>query len=80
MCILLNMCTDMHLQSFMISGKLKILQQAEETGNHASNKKYNFSECYIRDSRERQKLALHYSNCLRTFCGHKVKCPKKMRS
>jgi hypothetical protein len=29
MCILLNMCTDMHLQSFMVTGKLKILQQAE---------------------------------------------------
>jgi transposase-like protein len=66
----------MHLQSFMVSGKLRIVREAEEIGNHAAGRKYDVRESCIRDWRQKKEMLLKSSGTLRAFHGQKVRYPK----
>ena len=67
------MATRSRYRSFTAKEKLRIIEEAENIGNHAAGRKYDVRESYIRDWRKKYKLRLTEKNSnRRTFCGQKV--------
>jgi hypothetical protein len=62
----------MHLQSFTVSEKPRIVREAEEIGNRAAGRKYNVPESCIRDWREKKEMLLKSSGTRRAFRGQKA--------
>jgi transposase-like protein len=45
----------MHLRSFTVSEKLRIVREGEEIGNRAAGRKYNVPESCIRDWKREER-------------------------
>jgi transposase-like protein len=71
-----NESKGMRLPSFTVSEKLRILQEAEEIGNHAAGRKYDVPKSCIRDWREKKEMLLKGSGTWRAFRGQKVRYPR----
>jgi hypothetical protein len=56
-----------------VNGKLKIIQETEEPGNHPADRINNF-QCSCVKPETDKGLMLHSSGSRRSFCGQKVKC------
>ena len=50
------MATRSRYRSFTAKGKLRIIEEAENIGNHAAGRKYDVRLSYIRDWRKKQIL------------------------
>ena len=48
------MATRSRYRSFTAKEKLRIIEEAENIGNHAAGRKYDVRESYIRDWRKKQ--------------------------
>ena len=49
-----TMATRSRYRSFTAKEKLRIIEEAENIGNHAAGRKYDVRESYIRDWRKKQ--------------------------